>query len=204
MQSVLLLPDIKYAPDKYPAKEFFFDDIYKSDENFINLAVILNKSNVEFIEIGFLNNKANDNQTLFNSFNKIESFLPENMDKNKLVLMLNPKDFEINKIPNANTSLVKNIRIIFKKEQQKEAFKYCQKLKEKTYSLFINPTFINQYQENEFIELIKEVNKINPFGFSIVDSMGAMKKEDVTFFFNLCDKYLNENIAICFHPHNNF
>jgi len=164
----------------------------------------LDKSNIELIEIGFLIDKANSkNQTLFDDFDKINNFIPKNANKNKLLLMLNPKDFKIDKIPNAENSLVKGIRLIFKKEQSKKALEYCKKLKEKNYALFINPTFINQYQKEEFIELIKEINKINPFAFSIVDSMGAMNQKDLSFFFELCDKYLAKDIAICFHPHNN-
>lgn len=174
------------------------------EENSKSIISLLDKSNIDLIEIGFLNKNAqSQNQTLFNTFEKIEKFLPKNIDYNKLILMLNPRDFELKNIPSAQNSIVKNIRIMFKKQQTPLALDYCKKLKEKNYTIFTNPTFITQYNKNEFIDLINKMNTIQPYAFSIVDSMGAMRQKDVALFFELCNKYLDEKINICFHPHNN-
>ena len=86
---------------------------------------------------------------------------------------------------------------------RQDALKTCREIKSKGYRLFINPTFINQYEKEELIELIRQINQIHPAGFTIVDSTGGLNEKASAEIFCLSDKYLDKDICIGFHSHNN-
>ena len=185
------------------------DGGYVNDWNFgikksKSIVHLLQKSNIDYIEIGFIQKEPKlKERTIFNNFSDIKKILPLNADKNKLTAMIAYGKFDIDLIPNVKKTSIKTLRVILKKNQIVPALEYCKKIKEKGYKLFINPTFVDQYSDNELIELINKVNEINPYAFGLIDSMGVLKEEDVLRFFNIIDKNLNENIALCFHSHNN-
>lgn len=169
-----------------------------------SIVKLLDKSNIDYIELGFLTKEeTTSNKTLFNDFKSFQNIISENIDENKLFGMITYGKFPIEDVPIINDSIVKGLRLIFKKSQTYEALDYCRKLKQKGYKLFINPTFIDQFSDIELIDIIKEINKINPYGMSIVDSMGTLKEKNLLRLYYLIDHNLNKNIALCFHSHNN-
>lgn len=165
---------------------------------------LLQKANLDYIEIGFLTaKKSTEDQTLLDSFNKIKTFLPEKYDKNKLFGMITYGEFQIEQVPDVKDSPVEGIRVIFKKAKREEALEYCKEIKKKGYKLFINPTFTDQYADEELLTILKEIQNIHPYGVSIVDSMGVMKEKDLLRLYYLIDNNLTNDIALCFHSHNN-
>ena len=165
---------------------------------------LLQKANLNYIEVGFLSDEeSTKSQTLFDSFNKIINFLPNECNNSNLFGMITFGKFPIEKVPPVEKSPIKGIRVIFKKNQKTDALKYCIKIKEKGYKLFINPTFTDQYSDEELLSLLKEIEKIQPYGISIVDSMGVMKEKDLLRLYYLIDNNISNNIALCFHSHHN-
>ncbi len=161
-------------------------------------------ANIDFIETGFITTeKSESDQTLFYSFDKIKSFLPQKYDKNKLVGMISLGEFPVEFVPDEKASPICGIRVIFKKEQIYDALEYCKIIKQKGYKLFINPTFISLYSDEEFIQLLQKIKEIKPYAFSIVDSMGVTEEKDIVRLFKSVDKNLEKEIALCFHSHNN-
>ena len=94
------------------------------------------------------------------------------------------------------------IRVAFKKHNQEEALDYIQILKNLGWDVFANPMSTNTYTKEELENLILELNKINPYGVSIVDTLGNMYEKDVKDIFELIDSKLNKNIILGFHSHN--
>jgi len=173
-------------------------------ENAKSVIKLLHSANLDFIEIGFLSTeKAQDNQTLFDSFDKIKTFLPDNYDKSRLFGMITYGKFPIEKIPEVKSSDTCGLRVIFKKAQKEDALKYCEQVKAKGYKLFISPTFTDQYTDEEMLELLNQIQSLKPYGISIVDSMGVMKKQEVLHIYKVIDENLSKDIALCFHSHNN-
>ena len=173
-------------------------------ENAQNIISMLQKALIDYIEIGFITTEpSTNNQTLFDSFEKIKDFLPQKCDKSKLCAMITIGKFPISFVPDASSSPIGALRVIFKKNSQDEVLEYSEQIKEKGYKLFINPTFTDQYSDEEFISLLKKIEKINPYAVSVVDSMGVMKENDVIRLYHLLDNNLSRNIALCFHSHNN-
>ena len=158
---------------------------FDSAKDIINL---LQMSGVDFIEIGFYHHDLNN-------------IIPD--DCSNIFAMVEYSKTKIEEIPNIKESKIKNLRIIFKKYDSKNALEYCKKLKNKGYNLFINATFVNQYRENELIELIEKINDITPKAFTLTDSMGVYTSNDIRRMYKIINSVLKSNIALCFHSHNN-
>ncbi len=176
---------------------FGFDNIKK-------IVTGLQNACIDYIETGFLIDKKNTkNQSLFNNIDEINAILPKNCDKNQFFVMISYGKFDVNSLPKYSDNLISGIRFIFKKQDLKDALKLCRLIKNKGYKLFINPTFINQYKKEELIKLIRQINQIHPAGFTIVDSTGGLNEKNTTDIFKITDKFLDKDICIGFHTHNN-
>ena len=173
-------------------------------DNIKTIITGLQNARIDYIETGFLvDKKITKNQSLFNQIDEINKILPQNCDKNRFFAMISYGKFDINRLPEYSDNLISGIRFIFKKQNLKDALKTCREIKSKGYRLFINPTFINQYEKEELIELIRQINQIHPAGFTIVDSTGGLNEKASAEIFCLSDKYLDKDICIGFHSHNN-
>ncbi len=160
---------------------------------------------IDLIELGFIKKeKDEESKTVFSSFDEIKNVICDfSKDREKFTGMITAGQFPKDEIPLAKNSPIKNLRLIFKKHQIEEAFEYCKNIKQKGYKLFVNPTYVNRYEKKEFVEIIKKTNKIEPYAFSIVDSIGALTQEKLAALYDLVDGELSENINLCFHSHNN-
>ena len=159
---------------------------------------------IDFVEIGFLQSKPYDNdRTKFRFLSDFSPFIPADRKKTKYYGMITFGDYDLNDLPENDQKSVDGFRIIFKKNQRQEALQYCQAVKDKGYDIFINPMHTYNYSDRELLDLIDEVNAINPTGFSIVDTMGVMSSENLVRMFMLIDHNLKKGIKVCFHSHNN-
>ncbi len=155
----------------------------------------------DYIECGIIKDIDYDvNKTLFSDFRQLETFIPQN-SKSQFVLLVNYGEVPIEKINFKNKDIF--IKVTFKKNQVNEALEYSKILIEKGYKVFINPMNTISYSETELMDLLEEVNQINPLAFSIVDTTGEMNNQDTLNLFSIIDKTLNKNIILGFHSHNN-
>lgn len=167
----------------------------------------LDSANIDIIEIGFIDERRafDENRSIqptTDDFNKI--FLNKKSRNAMIVGMIDFGTCSIENIQDSTESMLDGIRVIFKKENLNEALDFCQKIKQKGYNLFVQPVSITSYNDSEMLELVKRVNELSPYAFSIVDTYGLMHRENLFEYFRLIDANLNENICIGFHSHNNF
>lgn len=159
----------------------------------------LSASNIDFIECGFLKNcSLNPNKTFFSSPRDLVPFLNTNSD---YTLMINYGEYDIHQFCECFSKKIK-IRVAFKKHNQTEALEYIKQLVELGWDVFVNPMSTNTYSNEELFLLIEKINKINPYGVSIVDTLGNMYEKQVIEIFVFIDKILNSEIALGFHSHN--
>ena len=164
----------------------------------------LDLAGVDFIECGFMRDGAdNSEKSLYARLENLTSIIPSGVARERLVAMIDYGEFAPANLPEKNENSIFGFRIIFKKKYLEEALDAACQIQAKGYNIFINPTFINQYTKEEFADVIARVNRINPYAFSIVDSMGVMDTRSAKEFFELADSRLNKNITLCFHSHNN-
>jgi len=163
----------------------------------------LGESGIDYAECGFFKPvKYDKEKSIFSSISQLKSILSDlKIGNTKFSLMINFGEYDINEIPDSTDSDI-IFRVVFNKADKENALDYCNKLKEKGYKIFINPKSSNKYTNIELSELIKEVNRINPEGFTIVDTTSSMKEDEVVKIYTLTNKILNKNIKLCFHFHN--
>ena len=164
------------------------------------------EANIDIIECGFITNKINSYNhdiSRFRSFTDCSEVIDNKTNKQLFVCMINYGEFSLSEIPPLEDTRLDGIRIAFHKKNVYEALKFCQGIKEKGYKIFIQAMVSLNYTDKEFIDLITEVNEIDPFAFYIVDSFGVMKRKDLIRLFYMVEHNLNEEIAIGYHSHNN-
>lgn len=168
-------------------------------ENIKSIIQELINANLDYIECGFFKDfEYNKNKSIFNSTINLENFLQTT--SSKYTLMINYGEISLDKIPQ-NSNII--FRIAFKKENRYEALDFCKKIKDNGNNIFINPMYTNSYSTTELLELVDITNSINPHCFTIVDTAGAMKEQDLLSTFFIINNNLKKGIAICFHSHNN-
>ncbi len=164
--------------------------------NIINSLVL---SGIDFIELGFLTNKkTNLNHSLFNSMEQAQR-LAGSFSNGKFCLMLKQGEYDVEKIKTSNIFL----RYIFKKNNKKTAIIECKKLIDRGIKLFVNPVFIDEYKDDEFLDLMEKISLMNPYAVSVVDSIGAKNESEIEQLFIKLDDIVKKDINFCFHGHNN-
>ena len=187
------------------------DGGYVNDNNFgydniVKIIQALNKSKVDIIECGYIKDDKSSYSRDVTEYTSFENFEEEQGDnliaKKKYTLMLLGEKYQIEHLPKSKS---KNnmIRMTFHKHNVKKAIEYSKIIKEKGYKLFVQPTVTKGYSDDELILFIKEINKIKPECVSIVDTFGEMREKDVIRLINIYDKYLDKDILVGFHAHNN-
>ena len=171
-------------------------------ENILHIIKNLSDAHLDYIECGFLKDTVyNSEFSLFESFSNLSQLLPEKSDS-VFTLMINYGEIGIEKIPQCNSDNF-GIRVAFKKENYKDAIEFCRQIKARGYKLFINPQQTVIYNTSEILNLTEQVNEIRPCTFTIVDTSGSMKKQDVLSLYYIIDKHLDKGINLGFHSHNN-
>ena len=176
-----------------------------SDEQVISIINSLRESNVDIIEIGYLNDKngKEKDSTLFKNINSVNNLLDKlDLDTQK-VMMINFGDFDISHLSLKRDTLIDGIRLAFHKKEKAEAMKMAQSIINLGYKLYLQPMITKNYSDREFLSLIQEANKLNIYSFYIVDSFGSMNLKEFQKFLILADNNLNNNIILGYHSHNN-
>ena len=171
--------------------------------NILKIISNLVEAKIDYVECGFFKtDEYIENKTFFNSLEQLENILPQNIKKTKFCLMINYGEVPIDSIFETKNNNI-YFRVVFKKEKKSEALEFCKKLMQKGFKVSVNPMNTVGYSPAELLDLIKDVNCLNPEFFTIVDTNGEMKKNDVLSLFYLLDNNLNSEIKLGFHSHNN-
>jgi len=165
----------------------------------------LMEANIDIIECGFFMNtvKYDKNRTRFTSLDQVAKIIPEKRDGKIFVMLADYGRFVPEELPVYDGTSVGGLRVAFHKKDRINGLEDCRKVKEKGYKVFIQAMVSVSYTDEEFLDLIRRVNEIEPYAFYIVDSFGMMKKKDLTRLFYMVEHNLKGTIKIGFHSHNN-
>jgi 4-hydroxy 2-oxovalerate aldolase len=185
------------------------DGGYINDWNFGQHTIkdILTKlieSNVDYVEVGFLRDcDYTPDKSLFNNCAEIANILPANRGKTKFTAMALHNRYSIDKLEPYDGKTIDAIRVTFHDYDIDEGLDYIRRVKEKGYKVFVNPINIMGYSDEMILQLLKKVNELQPYAFSIVDTFGSMMKEDLQRIYSLIEHNLNKDIVIGLHLHEN-
>lgn len=163
------------------------------------------EANVDIIECGFLMNTVEYDKdvTRFSSLDEVAKIIPKNKEGKTFVMLTDYGKYRPEDLPEYNGVSVDGLRVAFHKKDRVVALEECKKIKNKGYKVFVQAMVSLSYTDEEFLDLIRRVNELEPYAFYIVDSFGMMKRKDLTRLFYLVEHNLNEKIKIGFHSHNN-
>lgn len=159
------------------------------------------EAKVDIIEVGFLKNENyGDDVTYFSSIEDVKRILPKNKGVSKFSLMADFVDVDDIE-PYDGT--IDFFRLSFKRNRLDWALSAAKKLMNKGYKCYINPVNCNVYTDEQFLQVLRSVNELKPYGFSIVDTFGVMRKPYLSHLYYLAENNLDPDIAIGIHLHEN-
>lgn len=163
------------------------------------------EANIDIVECGFLMNTVEYDRdvTKFTSLDEVAKIIPQNKEGKTFVMLTDYGKYRPEDLPKYDGTSVDGLRVAFHKKDRMAALEECKAIKSKGYKVFVQAMVSLSYTDEEFLDLIRRVNELEPYAFYIVDSFGMMKRKDLTRLFYLVEHNLNENIKIGFHSHNN-
>ena len=162
----------------------------------------LAETKVDIVEIGFLKNCEYDvNKALFPNVSYVKEILPFR-GNSKYALMLQEDQYDWNQLEK-NDGTIEFIRVSFHNYDFEQGLECCKEVIKKGYKCFINPINLPGYSDREIIDIVDQVNRINPYAFTIVDTFGVLKKNDLSRIYQLIENNLDKDISIGIHLHEN-
>lgn len=176
-------------------------------DNIVSIFERLADSNVDIIELGFLDSRReyDNNRTIFPDTESLGLTYKKLDKKNSLtVAMIDFGTCPIENIEDSEKTVIDGIRVIFKKEKMIPALEFCQKVKNLGYKIFTQAVSITAYNDDELVELARRVNELDPYALSIVDTYGLLHQNNLMHILEVFDDRLSDSIRIGYHSHNNF
>ena len=171
------------------------------DRNIKNIIKILSDTGIDIIECGWLRDLPHEKDSVyFNIPDDAREYITQK--SSKFALMFDYGRYDINNLPH-NNGLIDIIRIAFYKKNLDGILFAAEKVKSRGYKVFLQPSNIRAYTENEIIKLCRRGNFIGADAIYIVDSFGSMFPEDLENIIPIFDETVSKNIEIGFHSHNN-
>lgn len=162
---------------------------------------------LDFIELGFLDQRRpfDINRSIMPDTESMRKIYGKLDRKNtKLVGMIDFGTCDLSHIQPCKDSYLDGIRVIFKKHLREPAMAFCKQLKDMGYIVFSQLVSITSYTDEELMDLIRLVNEVKPYAVSMVDTYGLLHKNNLFHYYELLDKYVDPNVAVGYHSHNNF
>lgn len=163
----------------------------------------LTEAGTDIIEAGFLRNCTWDkDKTLFSSIKELKTVLPGNPGSTRFAAMALHNQYDVEKLEPCDGT-IDIIRVTFHDYDIEEGLAFCRKVKEKGYQLFVNPINIMGYSDQQLLTLLEKVNRLHPYGFSIVDTFGSMTGTELIRIYSLCENNLEKDTVLGLHLHEN-
>lgn len=180
--------------------EFGHDKIVEIFERLVS-------SGVNAIEIGFLDDrrKFDINRTIMPNTEAINKIFA-GLDKGNalVVAMIDYGTCKLENIQPCKDTFIDGIRVIFKEHLMYEALAYCKELKAMGYKVFAQMVSVTTYTDEKLKEYAELVNSVKPYANSMVDTYGLLHQDQLMHIFHKLDEYLDPEIIMGFHAHNNF
>lgn len=164
-------------------------------------------SGVEVIEIGFLDErrKFDMNYTIMPNTQAVNRIF-NGLDKGDamVVAMIDYGTCSIDSIQSCQETFLDGIRVIFKEQLMYDALAFCKQLKDLGYKVFAQMVSVTTYTDEKLKEYADLVNSVMPYATSMVDTYGFLDQQKLMHIFKILDKYLDPQIKVGFHAHNNF
>ena len=176
---------------------------WRFNSTFLNNYIdLMNKINIDYVEIGFIN-KINNyrNELVGNLRNLDEEQIKLFKNKNfKTVVMADYNDINLELLEKKID--IDLVRIAFHKNDLTDALNICKIVKDLGYKVSVNAMAITNYQKDELDYLFQYINQNNLDILYVADSYGSLNQKNIQYYYELFQSKL-KNTSIGFHLHNN-
>lgn len=164
----------------------------------------LEKARIDIIEVGFLKDENYESgSTSFQRVEEIKAFIPQKKADIMYVALVDYGRYDLKNLSNYDGTSIDAIRICFKHDEIDVVLDYAKQIREKGYEVCIQHVDTMGYTDDQIVNFIHQVNEFQPYAYSVVDTFGAMYRDDAERLTELVAKELDENIWLGFHAHNN-
>ena len=164
----------------------------------------LEDANIDIIECGFIREQPEDeDSSVFSSMQAVADVIYPKSKDVLYTVMVEHHNNVYHLIPEYDGAGADIIRVTFRIKEWEEAKNGIEEIMKKGYKVCVQPVGTTNYDDEALLRLLKDVNRINPFAFYLVDTLGVMYIHDMRKFFYLIDSHLSQNINLGFHSHNN-
>ncbi len=182
----------------------YINRFHFGEQTMKNIVEKLSKASIDIIECGFLKSDAFDkDKSLFGSIDSVKNVIGRKNPNLMYVAMIQYGAISIEEIEGFDGSSIDGIRLTFHEHEIEPSFTLARQLMEKEYKVFMQPVGTMTYTDAALLKLIERINRLKPYAFYMVDTLGTMYKNDLLRMFYLVDHNLDKKIAIGFHSHNN-
>lgn len=172
------------------------------EENIKSIVTLLNESNTDIIELGFLRNGTfTKDQSNYNTIEEAREKIDINK-KQKYSVMIRPDWYDIEKLTESD-GVIDTIRFAFYYKDIELTKRCCDIAKKLGYKCILNPVNVMGYDDCTLRELLKQINEMKPYGVTMVDTFGSMTADDLDRVYSTFEEYIDENIVIGLHLHEN-
>lgn len=158
---------------------------------------------IDFVETGFLQTKITGETLVYANSVDARKYLPVDKGRTQFLGFCDNSRYSINELDDYDGKSFKWLRISFAKHEIDESLEFCKAAQDKGYIVQFNPMDAISYTDQEREDLIRKINKVKPGSTSIVDTFGAMYLEDLIHIFKQVDGFLDKEIKIGLHSHDN-
>lgn len=164
----------------------------------------LTEAKADIIECGWLKDKPHEEGTSF--YHVPDDIRPYLTSKDKditYVVMIDWNRYDTSVLPPCDHETIDAIRVVFPHGKHKEGTEIAREIRDKGYDIYLQAANTLAYTDDDLKELAEAVNALHPQAISIVDTFGAMYESDLDRITDILDKYLDADIGMGFHSHNN-
>ncbi len=183
----------------------YVNDWRFGQENIEKIVHGLEQTGVSVLELGFLRDNPVDlnssNLTNAEAADRLLSRRRNDIIYSAMLEAFNP--YPLEKLSNHRDCGIDLIRVCIWKRCMDDHMKYCKTVADKGYKITIQPSRVEQYNDDEFVDMLKRSNDLSPFAVYVVDTWGTQSPDQICHYLELADKFLNRDIKLGYHGHNN-
>lgn len=185
----------------------YVNDWHFGHDNLVSIFERLVDAGVDIIEIGFLDERRpfDINRSIMPDSDSVARIYGKlNRRQAMVVGMIDYGTCSLANIKPCEECFLDGIRVIFKKHLREPALAFCKELKNLGYKVFAQLVSITSYNDDEILNLIRLANEVKPYAVSMVDTYGLLHQNNLLHYFELLNTYLDPEIRLGYHAHNNF
>ena len=164
----------------------------------------LQEANVDLIECGWLKDQPHtEGSAFYHVPSDLEQYLTAKDPRRTYLAMIDWDRYDLSSLPPCDGKSIDAVRVVFPHGKVREGTEVGRKVGEKGYQVCFQAANTLAYTDAELKELAEAVNAVKAVSLSVVDTFGAMYEEDLERIVRVLDRYLDPEIRLGFHSHNN-